>query len=251
MGNMNHPEPAVLYVRVSTEEQAKEGVSLGAQEATLRAYAALRGLEVVEVVVDAGVSGGIPLEQRPGGARLLQRLREVQRAGRRTRGPAHVLAMKLDRLFRSTADAIKVTRRWSDSGVSMHLVDMGGQTLDTSSAMGRFLLTLLAAVGEMERGLIAERTADALRHKRAQGLRTTTAAPLGYRHEGGRLVPEPRERAALEFIQVQREAGLSLRQIVAALNAEPDRFPPRGKAWHLSLVARAARVLLDLPIKAA
>jgi len=49
---------AVLYLRVSTQEQAREGISLAAQEARLRAYCELRGLRVVEVVIDAGVSGG-------------------------------------------------------------------------------------------------------------------------------------------------------------------------------------------------
>jgi len=60
---------AVLYVRVSTEEQATEGVSLEAQETSLRAYCAMRGLEVAELVIDAGVSAGKPLATREGGRR--------------------------------------------------------------------------------------------------------------------------------------------------------------------------------------
>ena len=59
---------AIAYVRVSTEEQAAEGVSIDAQVAAVRAYATLRGLELVDVVIDAGVSAGKPLADRVGGA---------------------------------------------------------------------------------------------------------------------------------------------------------------------------------------
>jgi DNA invertase Pin-like site-specific DNA recombinase len=234
-------EPAVLYVRVSTQEQAREGVSLGAQEARLRAYAALRGLRVVEVVVDAGVSGTTALDKRAGGQRLLEVVAAQQRVGKRQRGPCHVLAVKLDRLFRSTVDALETTRRWADRGVSMHLVDLGGQTVDTSSPMGRFLLTLLAGVAEMERGLIAERTQAALRHKVAQGLQAGGEAPLGFMHEGGRIVEHPRERATRERIRALRARALSLRAIVADLNAHKEQFPPRGEQHHLNTVARIVR----------
>src|SRR5262245_11441152 len=63
---------AALYLRVSTQEQAREGISLAAQEAKLRAYCALRGLRVAEVVTDAGVSGGKAMHNRAGGQRILE-----------------------------------------------------------------------------------------------------------------------------------------------------------------------------------
>ena len=92
---------AVAYVRVSTEEQAVAGVSLEAQVAAVRAYALLRGLDLVDVVVDAGVSAGKPLADRAGGAVVLDlvKRRKVQA----------VIAVKLDRVFRNAGDCLTVT----------------------------------------------------------------------------------------------------------------------------------------------
>ena len=126
---------AVLYLRVSTQEQATEGISLETQEAKLRAYCALRGLTIVKVIIEAGVSAGKPLDEREGGHELLTLVRR--------REVAHVVSYKLDRLFRDCADCLTVTAAWDKHGVSLHLVDLGGQTLDTSTAMGRFFLTVM------------------------------------------------------------------------------------------------------------
>jgi len=131
---------AVLYLRVSTQEQAREGISLAAQEAKLRAYCALRGLRIVEVVTDAGVSGGKPMHSREGGSRILDLVKRS--------AVAHVIAYKLDRLFRDCADCLTVTAAWDKKAIALHLVDLGGQTLDTSSAMGRFFLTVMARAAE-------------------------------------------------------------------------------------------------------
>jgi DNA invertase Pin-like site-specific DNA recombinase len=239
-------EPAVLYVRVSTQEQAREGVSLEAQEARLRAYAALRGLRVVEVVVEAGVSGGVPLDQRAGGQRLLAAVEAHQRVtgqgrGTRQRRPCHVLAVKLDRLFRTTVDALETTQQWTERGVSMHLVDLGGQTVDTSTPMGRFMLTLLAGVAEMERGLIAERTQAALAHKRDRREKISSAAPIGYRHQDGQVVADEREQAILARIRELRAQTATLREIAADLNAKLDQYPARGAKWYPATIQRALR----------
>ena len=164
---------AVAYLRVSTEEQATEGVSLGAQEAKLRAYCAMRGLELAELVVDPGVSAGKPLASRPGGERLLALVRS-----RRVR---HVVAFKLDRLFRDCANCLDVTRAWDRAGVSLHLVDLGGQAVDTSSAMGRFFLTVMAGAAELERNQVAERTRFAMRHKHDRGEFNGGQPRYGYR----------------------------------------------------------------------
>lgn len=234
-------EPAILYLRVSTQEQATEGVSLAAQEARLRAYATMRGLSVVQVVTDAGVSGSVPLAEREGGRRLLDLAMEAQRVGRRQRAPVHILAVKLDRLFRSTVDALQVAEGWKKRGISMHLVDMGGQALDTSSAMGGFFLTVCAAIAEMERKVIAERTSAALRHKVATGQKAGGKAPFGFRHEGQNTVPDAGEQATLERIRELRGEALSLRQITEKLNADLESYPARGSSHHLATVAAIVR----------
>lgn len=225
---------AALYLRVSTEEQAREGVSLDAQETRLRAYASAHGLEVAGVFVDAGVSGTVPLSERPAGAELLAALSAgVVR---------HVLAFKLDRLFRDAVDCLRTVRQWDDAGTAMHLVDLGGQAVNTGSAVGRFFLGMLAGVAELERNLIAERTSAALRHKVARGERVG-APPYGYAAigDGTAWVPVPKEQAVLAHIAVLRSDGRhSFAEVADRLNA--DRVPSkRGARWHAATVRMVLR----------
>ncbi len=223
---------AALYLRVSTEEQAREGVSLDAQEARLLAYAAAHGLDVKVTYRDSGVSGSVPLGERPQGAELLAALArgEVQ----------HVLAFKLDRLFRDAVDCLRTVRQWDDAGTAMHLVDLGGQAVNTGSAVGRFFLGMLAGVAELERNLIAERTSAALRHKVARGERVG-APPYGYAAtgEGTAWVPVPEEQAVLGRIRSLRAGGrASLSSVADRLNSEGVRTK-RGGRWHAATVRSA------------
>jgi len=149
---------AVGYVRVSTEDQAREGVSLEAQKAKITAYCQVKDLELVEVVEDAGISAKDL--RRPGVQRVLEMAK--------TKKVDAVVVLKLDRIFRSTVDALETTKLFAKWGVSFHSIH---ETLDTQSAMGRFFFTLTAALAEMERGIVAERTKAALAHKKNKGRR--------------------------------------------------------------------------------
>jgi len=151
-------EKAVCYVRVSTEEQVRGRVSLAAQEERLAVYCRKTGLDIVEEIREEGVSGAKPLAARPGGERLLALLAKKK--------AKHVVALKLDRLFRDAEDALRQTKAWDKAEIALHLVDMEGQILNTATAMGRFFLNMMAAFAELERNLIAERTAAALAHKK-------------------------------------------------------------------------------------
>lgn len=215
---------AVAYVRVSTEEQAAEGVSLDAQEARIRAYCTLHGLELVQLYRDPGVSGGKPLAERDEGGELLALIArgEVQ----------HVVALKLDRLFRNAIDAQSTAEAWERAGVAMHLIDMGGQTINTRSAAGKFLFAVLAAAAEMERNLIGERTSAALRHKRERGERLGTT-PLGFTtpEPGAPMQPLEAELAVVRRILGAKKRGYSFRAIARRLDAEGIRTK-RGGKWH-------------------
>src|SRR4030043_1815528 len=146
---------AVGYVRISTEDQAKEGVSLDNQKSKIKAYCQLEDLELREIVEDAGLSA--KNLRRPG-------VQKVLRLARRREIDA-VVVYKLDRIFRSTVDALETTKAFDKWGVSFHSIE---ETLDTRSAMGRFFFALTAALAEMERRLIGERTKAALSHKRTK-----------------------------------------------------------------------------------
>lgn len=125
--------------------------------------------------------------------------------------------MKLDRLFRDAADALAQTRAWDRAGVALHLCDMADGTVDTSSPMGRMLLTMLAGFAEFERALIAERTRTALRHKKARGEFTGGRTPYGGRVEAGALVEDEGERAAIAEARRPRAEGRSLRAVADAM----------------------------------
>jgi DNA invertase Pin-like site-specific DNA recombinase len=219
-------DKAVCYIRVSTEEQAKEGVSLDAQESKLRAYCAMTGVEIVKIIREEGVSASKALYTRPGGEELLKLI---------ARGQAkHVVSLKLDRLFRDAEDALHQTKAWDKAGVALHLVDMGGQTLNTASPMGRFFLNVMAGFAELERNLIAERTSMALAHKKAHR-EAYGPTPFGFDRIGGRIAENPSEQAVIGRIQQQRAAGQTLRAIADGLNA--DEIPTKtGGKWYASTV---------------
>ncbi len=218
---------AVLYIRVSTDEQARQGVSLDAQEGRLRAYCAMRGLEVVDIVRDEGVSAFKHLDKRPGGARLLHLLAKGE--------AAHVVALKLDRVFRNSGDALARTEAWNRQGVALHLVDMGGSAMDTASATGRVLLTMLAAMAEFERSITAERTSTALTFKRDMR-EVYGPTPYGYCREGDMLTEDDDELATIARIQAWAVEGSSLAAIARRLNAEGVPTKRGGSQWYPSTV---------------
>ena len=202
------PLAAVGYIRVSTDQQADHGIGLETQLESLRAYALIHKLNLVEIISDEGISGTIPLRDRPGGAGLLGML------GRKVR---HVVALKLDRLFRNAADALAQTELWDRQGITVHLIDVGGTSINSSSAVGRMFLTMLAGFAQFERDLIAERTAAALATLRARQ-QVYNHVPLGYTRQGDQLVVEPGEQETIQQIMALRDGGLSYKRIADQLN---------------------------------
>jgi DNA invertase Pin-like site-specific DNA recombinase len=213
---------ALGYVRVSTDKQAEEGVSLDAQAEKIRAMAVVQGLALGEIIVDAETAKHL---NRPGMARMLA---EVD-AGR----VAVVIIAKLDRLTRSVRDLAELLERFTSASCSLVSV---AESLDTGTAAGRLVLNIMTAVSQWEREAIGERTRDALRHKRSQGQRTGTI-PYGY-HAPDKihLVELPAEQAILSTARSLAADGLSLREIAARLNS--SGFPTRrGAPWRHQYVA--------------
>ncbi len=219
-------DTAVLYIRVSTLDQAEHGVSLDAQEQRLTAYAVACGLSVVAVLREEAISGTVPLAERPEGGVLVRMLKSGE--------AHHVVALKLDRLFRSAVDALQTTAEWDRKDVALHLVDMGGQSLNTGSAMGRMMLTMMAGFAQFERDLTAERTKAALLHKRNANT-VYSPVPFGKVREGDALRNDDTEQAILVRIRAMRAEGLPLRGIADLLNAG-GIASKQGRTWHASTV---------------
>lgn len=215
---------AVGYVRVSTEDQAKEGVSLDNQKSKIKAYCQLKDLELREVIEDAGISA--KNLRRPG-------VQKVLRLARRKEIDA-VVVYKLDRIFRSTVDALETTKAFDKWGVSFHSIE---ETLDTRSAMGRFFFTLTAALAEMERRLIGERTKAALAHKRSKSEKTGGDIPFGYDLAQGLLVKNEMEQRVIRLIKRFHDQGLSLRGICSELERDGHKTKRGNAEWHPQSIA--------------
>jgi DNA invertase Pin-like site-specific DNA recombinase len=181
----------------------------------------MAGLRIVGIVREEGVSGSVPLSQRPGGQQVLALQKQYK--------AAHIVALKLDRLFRDAEDALRQTRTWDRAGIALHLVDMGGQSVNTASAMGRMMFTMMAAFAELERNLIAERTTQALKHKK-QHRQAYAPTPYGYSRTGSALEAVESEQATVRQIRAWRAEGLTLRKIVCQLN-EAGMPTKRGGQW--------------------
>jgi site-specific DNA recombinase len=216
----------IAYIRVSTDKQAEHGVSLEAQEAKVRAYAALYDLELVAIEVDAGESASSL--KRP----ALQRALEALRKGRADA----LLVVKLDRLTRSVRDLADLVDRYFSSG-KRALLSVGEQ-IDTRTAAGRGVLNILGSVGQMERELIGERTSAAMRHMQAQGQYTGGAPRYGYARAGDRVVPVAAELEIVRQARALRAQGLSTRAIAATLEEAGVRMrtgaaPGRGHVQRM------------------
>jgi site-specific DNA recombinase len=203
---------SIGYVRVSTDDQAENGVSLAAQEERLRAYAVATGRELDELVIDAGESA--KTMNRPGLRRIL--------AGVRDRSVGCVVILKLDRLTRSVRDLGEILELAARHDVALMSVS---ESLDTSSAAGRMVVNMLGVVAQWEREATAERTAFALAHKRRQRI-VYGPTPFGYRRDGGQLIADPNLIATRDEAKAMLAAGASLRQIGAWLTSRV------GGRWH-------------------
>ena len=232
----------VGYVRVSTDDQAREGVSLGAQRDRLAAYCTAHGVELVAIEADEAISGKVAPADRPGLAAALERVRAGKADG--------LLVLKLDRLSRSTRDVLDLvdeTRRgaWRLVSVSEHL--------DTGTAAGRLVVTVLAALSEMEREQTAERTRFALDAIAREGRARSYRTPFGWHTAGGSdrqaagdrrpLVEHELEQRIRGRIVRMRRRGFGARRIARALNHSRTPNPRTGGVWAPSTVAALLRTL--------
>ena len=207
----------VTYARVSTRDQATEGHSLEAQRDRTAAYCAAMGLDHVEHVVDAGVSGGVAPADRPGLGRAIADLDE---------GRADILVtVSLSRLGRRQDEVTALARRARETGWGLVVMDVG---MDTTTPTGKAMLGMLAVMAELERDQCSERTRAGLAKARSKGVRL------------GRPVSDRTLRAAARATEL-RAAGRTWQQVADTLTAES--FPTaRGcPTWSAPQALRAVR----------
>ena len=223
---------AIAYIRVSSQRQVDEGVSIAAQNRRVKEYANFKGLSLddVDVLIEKGVSGGIPIWDRPKGRLLKQRLM--------TGNYTHIITMKLDRMFRLVSDMLFTVDELADADLSLHIVDLNGEAIDTSSSMGRFFLTMMAAMAEMERGLISERTQEGMNQLKASHKKFTHSIYGWDVDDSGMLKPNWYEQNIIDYMRWQMDAnGMSTASVARSLNKKGVKGK-RGGQWQGNAVTR-------------
>ncbi len=165
---------AIGYVRVSTEDQAREGVSLDVQASKIRAYCEAKGWALTEIIRDEGRSARDL--NRPG----IRRVREMARKRNGARVADVLVVLKLDRLTRSVKDLGTLMDEFRRLRFGFTSIQ---EAVDTTSATGELFFNIVASISQWERRVIGERTSAALQHRRAQGQRVSRD-PFGWRVNG-------------------------------------------------------------------
>lgn len=215
------------YRRVSTEEQ-HNGPQAQADAIYRWRYSA--NLPAIPVdFFDNGISGSVPLADRPQGAAMIAAL---------TNGDTVVTA-KLDRLFRSVANASATIDDWLKRDIKLVAIY---ENFDMSSPMGRAMAQMASVFAELERAMIRERTKAALQAKKARGAVLGSEAPYGLTLVNCGVVTNPAEQAVIDIIVQCREAGMKRSQIAAKLNKAGYK-PRRGEQWRGISVWKICRSL--------
>lgn len=217
---------AIGYVRVSTGEQATSGLGLEAQRAALVACAVKLNAPLASVHEDAGLSGSLTLEERPG---LLAAVDALKRGD-------VLLVAKRDRLGRDVVVVALIERMVTRKGA--RIVSAAGEGTESDNPGDVLMRRLLDAFAEHERLLIGARTKAALRAKRARGERAG-AVPFGFSADAdGKLAAEPREQAIIAAVRDLRATGATVREIVEALARDPGMRGRTGKPLGMTQVQR-------------
>lgn len=198
--------------RVSTLDQA-DGTSLADQVKKIEAIATVAGLTVDRIFEDAGISGSIPLAERPAGGEMVAQLEPGDT----------VICNKIDRLFRSAADALTTVKEWQERDINLIVVAFGADPV-TANGTSKLLMGILAMVAEFERDLIRERMQDGREAKKAKGGHIGGTAPFGFRKvgegKGAMLEPIAEQQAAIDLMVERYAKGASLRTIATYVAAQ-------------------------------
>lgn len=212
-----------IYTRVSTEDQAKEGFSLDAQMEKLRAYCSARDWKIVKEYVDNGYSGRDI--NRPAYKKMMEEIDEWDM----------LLVMKMDRIHRNSKNFMMMMENLNEKG--KEFVSMT-ESLDTSTAMGRFVMDIIQRIAQLESEQIGERVYVGMRQKAKDGKGMLgSPAPYGYEYKDGKLVKVENEIDIVKKIYKMYLGGKSLEDIARWLQDKGIKTK-RGGKWNKKTVSR-------------
>ena len=230
---MPEQELAVIYTRFSPRPKTKKSNKLEDGETTecqlkvCRQYAQMKGFRVSAECCDEYESGRkTNLWDRPAGQNL-----EFFNDG----NVKHIIVAKMDRLFRDTVNGLQMMDHYQQAGVSIHLANEGGNSLNLSTSLGRLFVTMRLGVAEFEARQTSERTKELMLHRQSNGERMSHKDKIPYGkmidpNDPSRIVDCDKELEMIDRVKLLRSYGYTLRGIAAEMQAELGHL--RGKPWH-------------------
>ena len=212
-----------VYARVSTEDQAKEGFSLNSQTEKLRNYCKAREWKIIGEYIDDGYSGRNTKRKA-----YLKMMNSIDKWD-------ILLVMKMDRIHRNSKNfmiMIEQLRQKNKEFVSMT------ESLDTSTAMGRFVMDIIQRIAQLESEQIGERVYDGMRQKAKIGKGLLgSPAPFGYMYKNGELLSIEQEEKILKKIFSAYLSGKSMNMISNWLNESRIQSKKNG-TWYRMTISR-------------
>lgn len=187
----------IAYIRISHKDQAETGFSIQNQKDRISAYCAFNGFDTPIFISDEGLTGR---NQNRAGLQELIRLTQTEKID-------NVVIYAISRLGRNTIQTLQLIDDFNKRGIALHSIS---EKLDTSTAIGKFFVTTIAALSQLESDQISERTTSILQNKK-ENLQTYSNPPYGLKVEGrevengkvknaGKLVPHEDEAPIVKFI---------------------------------------------------
>jgi site-specific DNA recombinase len=214
----------VIYVRVSTTGQVLNGVSLENQIDRCNHYASMHQYAEPIVLADEGISG--KSTNRPGFQSLLEMIKKKQ--------VDNVIVYSLSRFARNIIDTVNTIEMMNKKGIGFHSIT---ESIDTTSAVGRYFLFTLSALAQLEREQISERTKSVLQYKKSKGERIGSI-PYGFSLAGDKktLVENTEEQSVIQIIvESKLKQNFSYNDIISRLNSMKIKNRA-GNDWHRSQV---------------
>ena len=206
------------YIRVSTEDQAESGLGMDAQRTRCKAMALVKGWQEPTFYEDDGISGTKDVKKRPGLSSLVDDVRSGKIDA--------VIIPSLDRLGRKVLIVISLVEEFRQRNVALVSCK---ESLDTSTPQGTFVMHMFAALAQLERDLISQRTSEALAERAKIDGERGGRVPYGYRRSDKGVVVIPEEARIVRRIFTLHKKGVTLRSIAESVSS--------SKQWsHTSIV---------------
>ena len=220
------------YSRVSTISQSQKETSLEVQEQEIQKYALEKRFvgnhsdqKEVHTFKERAVSGSVPLSKRPRGKNLLAKVQfgDV------------VVVHRLDRMFRSSADALNMVEIFKEKNVELHILNLGFGNI-WGNSVGQLFLTIMSAVAQFDNELRAERIREGKNRKKEKGEFAGGGVPYGYvlkmKEKDGKevevLEKDPEQQKSLREMKKLRGEGLSYRKISGQISQKYAKISYEG-----------------------